>query len=288
MPQRITLTATVGLAVLLAAVPTAAAPLSVYDIQYTPAADGASVHDGATVDCLGGVVTHKWAGGKARIYLQDPARTDWAGIMVKDWTGSVYAGVQPGDWVSLTNVVVEESRGNTILKFHTDYASGFAVESTGHAVPAPVVVSPLAIAAPVEGPPGEWNVANHAAERYEHMWLKVEGVTVAGMDLGHVADNYILRDAGGAECWASDYMNVDVGADGYDHQVAAGAGFDNVTGIFEQYTHLPSYWDHYQIVTTKTGDLVPDAATVTILLAGGASVLRRRPRPRRHRKGERP
>jgi len=287
MRRRIMLAATVGLAALLTATPAGAVSLSIYDIQYTTAADGASPQDGNTIDCLGGVVTHTWAGGKARVYLQDPARTEWAGIMVKDWTGTVLPGVALGDWVSLSNVVVEESRGNTILKFHTDYASGFAIVSSGNAVSAPVVVTPSAIAAPAEGPPGEWYVADHSAEKYEHMWVAVEGVTVAGMGLGHVADNYVLSDGAG-ECWASDYMNADVGADGYDHQVAGGASVDRVTGIFEQYTHLPSFWDHYQIVTTKTGDLVPDATTAIILLAGSTGVLRQRRRSRRYRKGERP
>ena len=263
-------------AALLAGAATAPAALSIYDIQYTPAADGASPQDGNLIDCAGGVVTYKWYGGKARIYLRDPARADWAAIMVKDWTADVYNGVAPGDRVSLTNVTVEESRGNTILKYHTDYGSGFTVVSSGHAVPAPLVVTPSAMPAPVEGPPGEWYVADHSPEKYEHMWLTIEDVTVAAMDLGHAVDNYSLRGAAGDDCWAADYMNADVGADGYHRYVSSGAAFDSVTGIFEQYTHLTDRWDHYQLVTTKTADLVPEPGFITILLTGATAVLARR------------
>jgi len=268
------------LAVALTCAATAPADLSIYEIQYTVAADGASPRDGNLVDCAGGVVTYKWYGGKARIYLQDPARTDWAAIMVKDWTGALYNGVAPGDWVSLTNVTVEESRGCTILKYHTDYSSGFKVESSGHAVPAPLVVTPSAMPAPVEGPPGEWTVADHAPEKYEHMWLTVEDVTVSAMDLGHAVDNYALADGGGDCCWATDYMNADAGADGYHSYVATGEAFDSITGIFEQYTHLGNGWDHYQVVTTETADLVPEPGAITILLAGASAALARRRRRR--------
>ena len=254
-------------------------PLSIYDIQYTTAADGASPLEGSTVDCAGGVVTHTWVGGSIRVFLQDPARSDWAGIQVRDWTGGQLANnVATGDSVSLTNVRVDEWNGNTVLRYHSDLQSSFTVVSSGNSAPAPVVVAPSAIAAAVEGPSGQWYVADRTAEKYEHMLLTVEAVTVAEMDMGKAADNYTLRDPVGGDCWASDYMNVDLGAEDYHPYIKLGADFDSVSGLLEQYAKPTAGWDYYQLLTLQTSDLVPEPCGLGLMLAGAASLGRRRRR----------
>jgi len=249
--------------------------LSIYDLQYTTSADGGSPYEGSTVDCAGGIVTFKWAGGKKRLYLQDPTRPEWAAVMVKDWTADeLWANVSVGDELALTGVYVEESSGNTTLRY--DAASGYTVLSTGNPLPAPVVVTADQIAAPTEGPPGEWYVADRSAEKYEHMLLTVENVTVAATGLGKAVDNYELAGAAGS-CWAADYMNDTVGVNGYHPYVSPGASFESLSGVFEQYTKLSSGWDYYQLVTRSTDDLVvPAPAPAALLLAGGALLMRRR------------
>ncbi|MBL7133874.1 MAG: PEP-CTERM sorting domain-containing protein [Phycisphaerae bacterium] len=258
------------------------AALSIYAIQYTTDPDGHSGQVGNTVDCDGGIVTHKFRGTRPKLTLQDPNFPDgWGGIQVKDWTAglTLFDHVSVGDWVSFTSVLVEEYRGNTLLKYPSDTGSGFAVESSGNPLPDPKVVSPADIAAPVEGPVGEWYVADHTAERYEAMRLTVEDVIVTDMKLGKANDNYVLQGAGGS-CWAGDYMNVDVGVDYYHPYISTGAEFQSVSGILEQYTKLTSWWDYYQLLTTETSDLVipePGAGAI-FLMAAWAVLLRRRRR----------
>jgi hypothetical protein len=253
---------------------------SIYEIQYATDPSGASPWAGSVVDCLGGIVTHKFPGSKPKLTLQDPNFADgWGGIQVKDWTiGALYDQVEVGDWVRLTNVYVEEYRGGTILKYHADTSPGFEILSPGNALPAPKLVGLAEIAAPVEQGNDEWYVADHGAEKYEAMWLTVRNVTITEMDLGKAGDNYALTGAAGS-CWAGDYMNVDVGLDYYHPSIAIGQDFRSVSGILEQYTRLDNGWDYYQLLTTETADLVvPEPASGTILLAAacGALLTRRR------------
>lgn len=46
--------------------------LSIYEIQYTTAADGASPQNGNIIDCVGGIVTCKPPTGRPRLIIQDP------------------------------------------------------------------------------------------------------------------------------------------------------------------------------------------------------------------------
>ena len=63
-----------------------ATPLSIYDIQYTADPAGTSPYIGQTVDCTGGIVISKFAGGKPKVTLYDPAYADgWGGLAIKDW-----------------------------------------------------------------------------------------------------------------------------------------------------------------------------------------------------------
>ncbi|MCK4600866.1 MAG: hypothetical protein KAU28_00270, partial [Phycisphaerae bacterium] len=169
--------------------------------------------------------------------------------------------------------------GNTLLKFHADLGSEFNKDGGGNALPAPKLVSLADIAAPVQSTdPADlgWYVADHSAEKYEAMLLRVENVTVSETGLGKARDNYELIGASGT-CWASDYMNEAVGADYYHPYVEAGVHFGSATGILEQYTKPSSGLDYYQLLTTTSDDLVvPEPAAGIMLLCGAAALLRRR------------
>ena len=239
------------------------AQLSVQDIQYTTAAEGASPYDGDTVSCLGGVVTQIYMGSKPRLVLQDPnSPNGWGAIQVKGWTGyTAFDGIAVGDWVSVSTCLVEEYKGTTFLHYGFDgMASSFSIVSSGNTVPAPLAVSPADIAAPTETATDVWHVADHSAELYESMRICVLDVTVAAMDLGKAVDNYALADVGGDQCWASDYMNED-NTGFYHNLVSMGQDFDQDSGILEQYTALPDGidWDYYQLLTTEIGDFVVPA-----------------------------
>ncbi len=249
------------------------------DLSVDPS--GASSYDGQTHDCIGGIVTTIWTGSRPRLVLQDPNYMNgWGAIQVKGWNGGdTFAGINPGDWVSFTDVLVEEYRGNTFLQFGGTQGpapnAAFARESTGHTIPASTVVTLDQIAAPAEGPPESWLVADHSAEPYEAMWLTVKEVTVTGLGFGKADDNYVLSSADG-DAWASDYNNEGKGYfDLYHPYVQLGSEFYSVTGILEQYEKgSTDDWDYYQLLTTSTGDLnlVPEPSAWLLLLSGVLSL----------------
>ncbi|HLB72473.1 MAG TPA: hypothetical protein VJJ98_00490, partial [Sedimentisphaerales bacterium] len=165
--------------------------LSIYEIQYTTDPDGASPQDGNIVDCLGGIVVHKPLTGRPRLIIQDPDYPlGWGAIQVKDLYGiGVFVDVNVGDWVSLTNMLVEENKGTTFLQYIEDNDAGFERMSTGNPLPGPLTLSVGEIAAPVPGGWDgyeftEWLVADHDDEKYESMLIKVIDVNVEGLGYG--------------------------------------------------------------------------------------------------------
>jgi len=237
---------------------------SIYDLQYqSDPEETNSPHVGEDVNCIGGIVIHKFGGSKPKVTLYDPAYPDgWAGIVIKDFTETkdFYYTVNVGDWISLTHTTVEEYNGNTQLMFEDK--SGFVVESTGNDLPEPISIEPNDITAPIyQTSPEGWLVENHNAEKYEAMLVKVDNVIVTEKDSGKAADNYslvIFNNAGPNDiCWAADYMNEEVEDDDYHRFVDIGSHFCSVTGIIEQYNGYKNYyeWDYYQLLTTGTGDL---------------------------------
>jgi hypothetical protein len=237
---------------------------SIYDLQYqSDPEDLNSPHVGEDVNCLGGIVIHKFPGKNPKVTLYDPNNPDgWGGIAIKDFTTAkeFYNAVNIGDWVSFTHTTVEEYNGNTQLKFEDK--SGFVVESTGNDLPEPILIEPNDITAPIyQTSPEGWLVENHNAEKYEAMLVRVENIIVTEKDLGKAEDNYSLEsfeNAGPNDlCWTSDYMNEEVEEDDYHRFVSLGSRFCSVTGIIEQYDGYKNYyeWDYYQLLTTYTGDL---------------------------------
>lgn len=242
--------------------------LSIYEIQYTTDPGGASPLDGNIVDCLGGIVTHKPPTGRPRLIIQDPDYPlGWGAIQVKDlYSTGVFTDVNVGDWVSLTNVLVEENKGTTFLQYTEDNDAGFTIISTGNSLPQPLAVAVDEIAAPVPGGWDgfeftEWLAANHDAEKYEAMLIKVIDVNVEGLGYGKAYDNYILQSGTdtNSACWASDYMNDDI-AGIYHPYVEIGRHFCGVAGVLEQYTAKSDgiNYDYYQLLTTSTADFVID------------------------------
>ena len=263
------------LVVLAVCAPAPSAGVSIRDIQYTTDPAGASPLNGAAVNCTGGVVTMKFEGTKPRVVVQDPSQPgEWGAIQVKDFTvgAAFFHSVAIGDFVSVSNVTVNEAWGTTMLQYgYLGQASGFAIVSQGNALPAALVVAPADIRAPVEGPPGYFLVGDHAAEKYESMLLEVRDVTIpmsGGMDLGKAQDNYVLRNGSG-DCWASDYMNpLKPSYLDYTPGVVPGAHFDAMRGILEQY--VATGYDYYQLLT------VPEPGGPAILALAAIALLPRR------------
>lgn len=241
--------------------------LTIYDIQSNTSDGDASIYacDPANVDqiidCAGGVVIGKFRGFKPRIILQDTNRTDgWGAIQVKDWIyhsdvqeWELYDNVEIGDWVSLTNVWVEEFRGTTMLHYQSTYTPGFSVISQDHPVPDAVALTAADLAYPLD---------HSVTEPYESMVVTLEHVVVGQMGLGKAEDNYELIQ-GGDTVWAADYMNVDAGGP-YDPRIETDAALVRITGLVEQYTDAAEGWDYYQLCTRSRDDLLAAADIPTM------------------------
>ncbi len=236
--------------------------LTIYEIQYTENEDGSSYYDGQTVNCEGGVVIHKWSRGRERLILYDPNHPNgWGGIMVKGPVDSnAFEDVNLGDWVSIENVIVYEelnkARGNTTLFYDED--SSHTISSTGHELPAPLVVDVNDIAVIYDRDEETCYVTDHRAEKYEAMYIQVRVVIVGeDVNVGSHLDNYSLNeiDDPNIYCWATDYINIDNPDDATPHPIVkSGLKLCSVSGILEQYTKLSDGWDYYQLLTTEQED----------------------------------
>jgi hypothetical protein len=235
-----------------------ATPLTIYEIQYTTDPSGDSPYKDQTADCSGGIVINKWAGGRTKLTLYDPSNPDgWGGIIVKT-PGTEFDGIQVGDWVSFTGVLIEERSGNTQLSY--ELTSGISVVSTGNILPDAIDIT-----------------ASAFGEQYESMRVKVSDVEITAMDLGVYGDNYNLQNGNG-DYWASDYMNVEAGGP-YHSYVSVGATFESVSGIIEH--KISGEWDYYQLLTTGTSDFIVPEQGAIVLMAGGALLLRKYDRRQR-------
>lgn len=236
-------------------------PLSIYEIQYTTDPNGTSPLHGNIIDCIGGIVTHIPPTGRPRLVIQDPNYFDgWGAIQVKDLDSTgVFADVNVGDCVSLTNVEVEDNKGTTFLQYIEDNNAGFTIVSKNNPIPRPLTVTVEEITAPLEGF-DSWIVPDHNAEKYESMLIKILNISVKDTGYGKAYDNYILQSSidPNLTCWASDYMNSDKDKGQIYHPYTEiGQDFCSVTGVLEQYTTEKDgiYYDYHQLLTTYTADL---------------------------------
>jgi hypothetical protein len=238
---------------------------SIYEIQYTTDSNGDSPLDGMLInECHGGIVTCVFPGTRTRIVVQDPNYPDgWGAIQVKDIDQMGYLdNISIGDYVRIFNVTVKEFRGTTFLQMIAEDVPSVIVVSSNNPVPEPLVVDVNEIVAPVyESGSGGYFVADHSAEKYESMLIRIENVIVTTVDLGKNSDNYVLQDYDNPDdpnfsCWASDYLNNDMeGEHLYHSYVVQDRRFCSITGILEQYTRISHDWDYYQLLTTYTCDL---------------------------------
>jgi len=231
--------------------------LSIYEIQYTNDVNGTSPQNGNIVDCNGGIVIHKTVPPiRPRLTLYDPNYPDgWGGIVAKDmYSTGDFNDVNVGDWVSFSNVLVEDYKGTTFLQYITENDANFTIVSTDNPLPRPLLVTVDEIVAPIEGF-DQWVVADHNSEKYEGMLVKVIDVNVTGTGYGKAYDNYILESniEPNDTCWASDYMNT-AKDDIYHPYVEIGQNFCGVAGIVEQYEgdKYGIYYDYYQLLTIST------------------------------------
>lgn len=237
--------------------------LSIFEIQYTDDPNGVSPLDGNIVNCLGGIVTHIRSGGRPRLFLQDPNESaGWGAIQVKGWSNDAFDHVVIGDWVALTNVMVEDFKGTTLLQYQSEYDSSFTIVSTSNPLPRPLVVTVDEIAAPVEDFDA-WAVLDHRAEKYEAMLIKIISVSVKDLGFGKAYDNYLLSSNADPNltCWVSDYLNTDKQKGLIYHPVVEiGRQFCGVAGILEQYTGVSEgiYYDYYQLLTRHSEDFIID------------------------------
>jgi hypothetical protein len=242
--------------------------LTIPDVQDTESPDGASPYNGKVIDCAGGVVIAKVAGGRPRLFLQNPNALDgWGAIQVKGWVSDAFANVNLGDWGEIRETFVEEHRGTTFLQYWDANPDGsqpvLTVASHGHNLPGPLVVDVNEIKA-LEHLLVEdvWVVADHRAERLESMLLQVREVVVVEKDLGKAQDNYELQsfrapNDSGALCWASDYANQNrTKPDLYLPAMETGRRFRAVTGVLEQYTNLGEGYNYYQLLTLSEESVV--------------------------------
>jgi hypothetical protein len=231
--------------------------LSIYEVQYTTDANGVSNQNGNIIECSGGIVTHIRSGGRPRLVIQDPNQTDgWGAIQVKGWTSDAFDNVAIGDWISLTNVLVEENAGTTFLQYQIENNPTLTIISINNSLPKPLVVTIDEISAPPESLDA-WIVSDHSAEKYESMFIKVINVNISDTGYGKAFDNYVLTSNTDPNmtCWASDYMNTDKEKGLIYHPIVEkGQNLCGVTGILEQYTGDSEgiFYDYYQLLTTNT------------------------------------
>jgi hypothetical protein len=251
------LTAVILLIVFMTTVHVQANALSIYEIQYTTDANGVSDQNGNIIECSGGIVTHIRSGGRPRLVIQDPNQSDgWGAIQVKGWTSDAFDNVVIGDWVSLTNVLVEENKGTTFLQYQTENNPTLTIVSKNNDIKRPLAVTVDEISAPAEGIDA-WIVPDQGAEKYESMLIKVINVHVSDIGYGKAFDNYVLTSNNDPNlvCWASDYMNADKEKGLIYHPIVEiDQNFCGVTGILEQYTGDSEgiFYDYYQLLTTNT------------------------------------
>ena len=144
--------------------------LTIYDVQFTPFANGNSGYQSLEVTLRGVVTASAEPGNLGYVYIQQKGESGWAGLPLVENTA--LATLLVGDSVSVTGVV-QESFGLTRLASITSVN----VISSGNALPAPVVLDPSVLST--------YNFAVN--EQYEGMIVTLQNA--AGGRMYVVAEN---------------------------------------------------------------------------------------------------
>lgn len=200
--------------------------LTIQDIQYSPYGSGFSAFNGYSVT-VSGVVTADTSDFGTRVYIQN-GNDPWSGIRV---FGTNAYQLKKGDNVTVTGEVFENFSVTQIGTLTNGAA--VTVNSSGNAVPEPVVLSTGDIATVAGGTPD--------AEQYESMLIKYENVTVSaqsadgGSNFGEI---YVTDGSGDTRVELEDgnhpYNNgstADLQDDDPNFFVEAGNTFESISGI---------------------------------------------------------
>lgn len=200
--------------------------LTIQDIQYSPYGSGFSAFNGYSVT-VSGVVTADTSDFGTRVYIQN-GNDPWSGIRV---FGTNAYQLKKGDNVTVTGEVFENFSVTQIGTLTNGAA--VTVNSSGNAVPEPVVLSTGDIATVAGGTPD--------AEQYESMLIKYENVTVSaqsadgGSNFGEI---YVTDGSGDTRVELEDgnhpYNNgstADLQDDDPNFFVETGNTFESISGI---------------------------------------------------------
>jgi hypothetical protein len=200
--------------------------LTIQDIQYSPYGSGFSAFNGYSVT-VSGVVTADTSDFGTRVYIQN-GNDPWSGIRV---FGTNAYQLKKGDNVTVTGEVFENFSVTQIGTLTNGAA--VTVNSSGNAVPEPVVLSTGDIATVAGGTPD--------AEQYESMLIKYENLTVSaqsadgGSNFGEI---YVTDGSGDTRVELEDgnhpYNNgstADLQDDDPNFFVETGNTFESISGI---------------------------------------------------------
>lgn len=200
--------------------------LTIQDIQYSPYGSGFSAFNGYSVT-VSGVVTADTSDFGTRVYIQN-GNDPWSGIRV---FGTNAYQLKKGDNVTVTGEVFENFSVTQIGTLTNGAA--VTVNSSGNAVPEPVVLSTGDIATVAGGTPD--------AEQYESMLIKYENVTVSAQSAdgaSNFGEIYVTDGSGDTRVELEDgnhpYNNgstADLQDDDPNFFVEAGNTFESISGI---------------------------------------------------------
>lgn len=200
--------------------------LTIQDIQYSPYGSGFSAFNGYSVT-VSGVVTADTSDFGTRVYIQN-GNDPWSGIRV---FGTNAYQLKKGDNVTVTGEVFENFSVTQIGTLTNGAA--VTVNSSGNAVPEPVVLSTGDIATVAGGTPD--------AEQYESMLIKYENVTVSAQSAdgaSNFGEIYVTDGSGDTRVELEDgnhpYNNgstADLQDDDPNFFVETGNTFESISGI---------------------------------------------------------
>ncbi len=200
--------------------------LTIQDIQYSPYGSGFSAFNGYSVT-VSGVVTADTSDFGTRVYIQN-GNDPWSGIRV---FGTNAYQLKKGDNVTVTGEVFENFSVTQIGTLTNGAA--VTVNSSGNAVPEPVVLSTGDIATVAGGTPD--------AEQYESMLIKYENLTVSAQSAdgaSNFGEIYVTDGSGDTRVELEDgnhpYNNgstADLQDDDPNFFVEAGNTFESISGI---------------------------------------------------------